>query len=234
VVPIVNLPGFGDNVAFTAEALAGIYLGKITKWNDPVLVRANGGRHLPNLDIVVVHRADGSGTTHAWTEYLAKTNPDWKIRAGAGVSPKWPVGREANGNDGVAKMVKEFGGAIGYVEFIYALQNHLSFGKVRNQKGEYIAASLESIAAAAANAMEPGGDFKVSIVDAPGVGSYPIASFTWLVFPAHIADSAKRGAIMEFLEWMLGSGQRQAAALGYLPLPSGWIAKERAAIARIQ
>lgn len=234
VVPIVNLPGFTDNVAFTPEALAGIYLGKITKWNDPVLVRANGGRHLPNLNIVVVHRADGSGTTYAWTDYLSKTNAEWKTRAGAGLSPKWPVGREANGNDGVAKMVREFGGAIGYVEFIYALQNHLSFGKVRNQKGEFVAASLESIAAAATNAMEPGDDFKVSIVDAPGVGSYPIASFTWLVFPAHIADSTKRGAIMEFLEWMLDSGQRQAAALGYLPLPSSWIAKEQAAIARIQ
>jgi phosphate transport system substrate-binding protein len=234
VVPIVNLPGSGDNVAFTPEALAGIYLGKITKWNDPILVRANGGRHLPNLDIVVVHRSDGSGTTYAWTDYLSKTNPEWKTRAGAGLSPKWPVGREANGNDGVAKMVKEFGGAIGYVEFIYALQNHLSFGKVRNQQGEFVAASLESIAAAATNAMEPGSDFKVSIADAPGGGSYPIASFTWLVIPSRIADNAKRGAIAEFLQWMLGSGQRQAAALGYLPLPQALISRERAAIARIQ
>ncbi len=234
VVPIVNLPGLGDNVAFTPEALAGIYLGKITKWNDPVLVRANGGRHLPNLDIVAIHRADGSGTTYAWTDYLSKTNPEWKTRTGAGLSPRWPVGREANGNDGVAKMVKEFGGAIGYVEFIYALQNHLSFGRVRNQNGAFVTASLESIAAAATNAMEPAGDFKVSIVDAPGAGSYPIASFTWLVFPAHIVDSAKRSAIMAFLQWMLSSGQKQAAALGYLPLPQNWIAKEQAAIARIQ
>ncbi len=234
VVPIVNLPGLGDNVAFTAEALAGIYLGKITKWNDPVLVRANGGRHLPNLDIVVVHRSDGSGTTYAWTDYLSKTNPEWKTRTGAGLSPKWPVGRETNGNDGVAKMVKEFGGAIGYVEFIYALRNHLSFGKVRNQNGEFITASLESIAAAATNAMEPGSDFKVSIADAPGAGSYPIASFTWLVFPARIADGAKRSAIADFLQWMLSSGQKQAAALGYLPLPQSWVAKEQAAIARIQ
>jgi phosphate transport system substrate-binding protein len=234
VVPIVNLPGFGDDIAFTPEALAGIYLGKITKWNDPVLVRANAGRRLPNLDIVVVHRADGSGTTYAWTDYLSKTSPDWKARTGAGLSPNWPVGREANSNDGVAKMVKEFGGAIGYVEFIYALQNHLSFGKVRNRKGEFVAASLESIAAAAESALEPGDDFKVSIADAPGAGSYPIASFTWLIVPAHIADSAKRSAIADFLQWMLSSGQRQAAALGYLPLPQGWIAKEQAAIARIQ
>jgi phosphate transport system substrate-binding protein len=234
VVPIINLPGLGDNVAFTAEALAGIYLGKITKWNDPVLVRANAGRHLPNLDIVVVHRADGSGTTYAWTDYLSRASAGWKTQAGTGLSPKWPVGREANGNDGVAKMVKEFGGAIGYVEFIYALQNHLSFGKVLNRNGEFVTASLESIGAAATNAMEPGSDFKVSIVDAPGAGSYPIASFTWLVFPAHIADGIKRGAIADFLQWMLSSGQRQAAALGYLPLPQSWIAKEQAAIARIQ
>ena len=230
VVPIVNLPGFGDNVAFTAEALAGIYLGKIKKWNDPVLIQANGGHRLPNLDIVVVHRSDGSGTTYAWTDYLSKTSAEWKTRAGAGLSPEWPVGRDANGNDGVAKMVKELGGAIGYVEFIYALQNHLSFGRVRNQKGEFVAASLESIAAATTNAMEPGSDFKVSIVDAPGAGSYPVASFTWLVVPARIADGAKRSAVVDFLKWMLGPGQRQAAALGYLPLPTNLVGKETAAI----
>jgi phosphate transport system substrate-binding protein len=234
VVPIVNLPGFGDNVAFTPEALVGIYLGKITKWNDPVLVRANAGHHLPNLDIVVIHRSDGSGTTYAWTDYLSKASSEWKSRAGAGLSPNWPVGREANGNEGVAKMVKEFGGAIGYVEFIYAVQNHLSFGKVRNRQGEFVAAGLESIAAAAANAMAPGDDFKVSIVDAPGAGSYPIASFTWLVFPTRIADSAKRGGIVDFLRWMLDSGQRQAAALGYQPLPLSLVSREQAAIARIQ
>lgn len=233
VVPIVNLPGFGANVGFTPQALAGIYLGKITKWNDPVLVHANRGRRLPNLDIVVVHRADGSGTTYAWTDYLSKTNAEWKTRVGAGLSPNWPVGRDANGNDGVAKMVKELGGSIGYVEFIYALQNHLSFGKVRNQKGEFVAASLESIAAAATSAMEPGSDFKVSIVDAPGAGSYPIASFTWLVVPARIADVAKRGAIVDFLKWMLGPGQRQAAALGYLQLPNSLVGKETAAIGGI-
>ena len=233
VVPIVNLPGFGDEVAFTPEALAGIYLGKIKKWNDPILVQANRGRRLPNLDIVVVHRADGSGTTYSWTDFLSKTNDEWKTRAGTGLAPKWPVGREANGNDGVAKLVKELGGSIGYVEFIYALQNHLSFGKVRNRNGEFVAASLESIGAAAANAMEAGSDFKVSIVDAPGAGSYPIASFTWLVIPARIADGAKRSAIVDFLRWMLGPGQRQAAALGYLALPDNLAGREAAAIGGI-
>ena len=230
VVPIVNLPGFGDDVAFTPEALAGIYLGKIKKWNDPVLTQANRGRRLPNLDIVVVHRADGSGTSYSWTDYLSKTSVEWKTQAGAGLAPKWPVGRGANGNDGVAKLVKELGGSIGYVEFIYALQNHLSFGKVRNQKGEFVAASLESIGTAVTSAMEPGSDFKVSIVDALGTGSYPIASFTWLVVPAHIQDSAKRTAIVDFLKWMLGSGQRQAAALGYLALPNSLVSREVAAI----
>jgi phosphate transport system substrate-binding protein len=233
VVPIVNLPGFGDNIAFTPEALAGIYLGKITKWNDPILVHANRGHRLPNLEIVVVHRADGSGTSFAWSDYLSKTNAEWKNQAGSGLSPKWPVGRQANGNDGVAKMVKEFGGSIGYVEFIYALQNHLSFGSVRNQNGEFVAASLESIAAAATSAIDPGGDFKVSIVDATGAGSYPIASFTWLVVPAHIPDGAKLGAITEFLKWMLGPGQKQAASLGYLPLPESLIGREQAAISGI-
>jgi phosphate transport system substrate-binding protein len=233
VVPIVNLPGFGDDIAFTPDALAGIYLGKIKKWNDPVLVQANRGRRMPNLDIVVVHRSDGSGTTYSWTDFLSKTSAEWKAQAGAGLSPKWPVGRSANGNDGVAKLVKELGGSIGYVEFIYALQNHLSFGRVRNQEGEFMEASLESIGAAATNAMEAGSDFKVSIVDAPGKGSYPIASFTWLVVPARVADTAKRNAIVDFLTWMLGPGQRQAAALGYLALPSNLAGREAASISGI-
>ena len=233
VVPIVNLPGTGDNIAFTPEALAGIYLGKIKKWNDPILARANRGHHLPDLDIVVVHRSDGSGTSYSWTDFLSKTNEEWKARAGTSLAPKWPVGEGAEGNDGVAKLVKELGGSIGYVEFIYAVQNHLSFGRVRNQKGEFIPASLESVAAAATNAMEPSRDFKVSIVDAPGAGSYPIASFTWLVVPARIPDIDKRVAISDFLKWMLGPGQKQAAALGYLALPGSLIDREAAAIRSI-
>jgi phosphate transport system substrate-binding protein len=234
VVPIVNLPGNGDNISFTPEALAGIYLGKIKKWNDPILAQANRGHHLPDLDIVVIHRADGSGTSYSWTDFLSKTNEEWRQRAGASLAPKWPVGRQAMGNEGVAQLVKELGGSIGYVEFIYALQNHLSYGKVRNQQGEFVAANLESIAAAATNAMEPARDFKVSITDAPGAGSYPIASFTWLVVPSRIADAAKRGAIVDFLKWMLGPGQRQAAALGYLALPNSLIPREVAAIEAIR
>jgi phosphate transport system substrate-binding protein len=232
VVPIVNLPGFAGDVAFTPESLAGIYLGKIRKWNDPVLRQANPGLRLPDLDIVVVHRAEGSGTSYAFTDYLSKTSSEWKAQVGAGLEPHWPIGRPAAGNDGVAKLVKELGGSIGYVEFIYALQNHLSFGRVRNRNGEFVAASLEGIAAAS-RSVEIGDDFKASIVNAPGAGAYPIASFTWLVVPAHVADEGKRNALAGFLKWMLGPGQTQAAALGYLALPRELVSREEIAIARI-
>lgn len=234
VVPIVNLPGFTSDVSFTPEALAGIYLGKITKWNDPVLRKANPRLRLPALDIIVVHRSDGSGTSYAWTDYLSKTSADWKAQVGTGLAPQWPVGRAAAGNDGIAKLVKEFGGSIGYVEFIYALQNHLSFGKVRNQQGEFLPASLDSIGAAVTNSVALNGGLKGSIVDPPGRGAYPIASFTWFLIPAQIADEAKRKAVLEFLAWMLGEGQRQAAALGYVALPTDVLDREKAAITHIQ
>jgi phosphate transport system substrate-binding protein len=233
VVPIVNLPGIPETISFTPEALSGIFLGKITKWNDPILKRANRGLNLPDLDIVVVHRADGSGTSYAFTDYLSKTSPEWKAEVGSSLTPKWPAGRAATGNDGVAKLVKELGGSIGYVEFIYALQNHLSYGRIRNQNGEFVEASLESIAAAVKHSPDIRDDFKASIVDPPGEGAYPIASFTWLVVPAHIADNKKRSAITAFLKWVLGPGQRQAAALGYLALPKELVIREEAAIAQI-
>jgi phosphate transport system substrate-binding protein len=235
VVPIVNLPGFSGDIAFTPEALAGIYLGKITKWNDPILRQANKGIRLPDLDIVVVHRADGSGTSYAWTDFLSRTVPEWKAQAGSSLAPKWPIGRAANGSEGVASLVKEMGGSIGYVEYIYALQHHLSFGKVRNRAGEFLAAaSLESIAASVSHAAPMDDGFKISIVNAPGAGAYPIASFTWLVIPAHIADHSKRSAIAGFLKWMLGPGQTQSAALGYLALPKDLVNREQAAIGGIQ
>lgn len=234
VVPIVNLPGVPESIAFTPEALADIYLGKIRKWNDPIIRRVNRGVNLPDLDIVVVHRADGSGTSYAWTDFLSKVSPEWKAEVGSSLSPKWPAGRAAAGNDGVAKMVREYGGSIGYVEFLYALQNHLSFGRIRNQNGEFVEASLESIAAAVDHSPDIRDDFKASIANAPGEGSYPIASFTWIMVPAHIPDESKRNAITAFLKWMLGPGQRQAAALGYLALPNTILAREQAEIARIR
>jgi phosphate transport system substrate-binding protein len=234
VVPVVNLPGLSGDIAFTPEALAGIYLGKIKKWNDPILTRANRGLHLPDLDIVVVHRAEGSGTSYAWTDYLSKTSPEWKAQVDTSLIPKWPTGLGADGNDGVSKLVKEQSGSIGYVEFIYALQNHLSYGRVRNRNGEFIIASLESIAAAVSHSVKISGDFKVSIVDAPGAGVYPISTFTWVVVSSHIEDAAKRKALTGFLQWMVGPAQRQAAALGYLPIPKDVASREEAAIARIQ
>lgn len=233
VVPVVNLSGLSSDIAFTPEALAGIYLGKIKKWNNPILTRANRGLHLPDLDIAVVHRADGSGTSYVWTDYLSKISPEWKAQVGTSLAPKWPVGLEANGNDGVSKLVKGRPGSIGYVEFIYALQNHLTYGRVRNRDGKFVSASLESIAAAASHSMKMSRDFKVSIVDTSGAGVYPISSFTWIVVPVRTANDAKRNALTGFLQWMLGPGQRQAAALGYLPLPKDVTIREEAAIARI-
>ena len=233
VVPILNLPGFSGEVCFTPEALAGIFLGKITRWNDPILRQANRGVTLPDLEIEVVHRSDGSGTSFAFTDFLSKTVPDWKTRVGSGLAPQWPTGRAADGNEGVGDLVKEIGGSIGYVEYIYALQKHLSFGKVRNRAGEFVAASLESISVAVNRAAAIPDDFQVSLVDAPGAGAYPIASFTWLVVPAHIADDQRRAAITSFLRWMLGPGQAQAAALGYLALPKELVVREETAISAI-
>jgi len=233
VVPVVNLSGLPSDIAFTPEALAGIYLGKIKKRNDPILTRANRGIHLPDLDIAVIHRADGSGTSYVWTDYLSKISPQWKAQVGTSLAPKWPVGQEANVNDGVAKLVKERAGSIGYVEFIYALQNHLTYGRVRNRDGKFVSASLESIAAAASRSMKVTQDSQAAIVDAPGADVYPISSYTWIVVPVHTANDATRNALTGFLHWILDAGQRQAAALGYLPLPQDVVIKEEAAIARI-
>lgn len=230
VVPIVNLPGVTGQIAFTPEALAGIYLGKIRKWNDPALREANRGVRLPELDIVVVHRAEGSGTSYAFTDFLAKNVPEWQRAVGAAMAPKWPAGRGAAGNDGVAKLVKELGGSIGYVEYIYALRNQLSYGKVRNRSGAFVEASLESIDEAARSSLPAGSDFKTSLVEAAAAGAYPISSYTWLVVPARMADEAKRAALSGFLTWMLGPGQAQAAALGYAALPKDVVARETAAI----
>jgi phosphate transport system substrate-binding protein len=231
VVPVVNIPGFSSDIAFTPEALAGIYLGKIKKWNHPLLKQANPRLRLPDLDIVVVHRADGSGTSYTWAHYLSRTNPEWTAEVGSGLPTNWPVGRAAIGNEGVAKLVKELGGSIGYVEFIYALQNHLSFGSVRNQKGRFVTADLDSIGAAATDSLDS--NFKGSIVNASGADAYPLASFTWFVIPAHIASPDKREAVVGFLKWMLGPGVKQAAALGYVALPSSVVSREEAAIAKI-
>jgi phosphate transport system substrate-binding protein len=217
VVPIYNLKDLGQDLKFTPEALAGIYLGKITKWNDPVIKSANRGMSLPDANIVVIHRSDSSGTTYVWSDYLSKISPEWGTAVGAGMTLRWPTGMPAEYNEGVAATVQRTPHSIGYVELVYAIQHQLSFGAVRNAAGEYIRANLESVTAAATAAMT--GDDHASITNAPGKDSYPIATFTFLLWPREINDSKKKAALLELLQWALTNGQKECSALGYAPLP---------------
>jgi phosphate transport system substrate-binding protein len=220
---------------FTPQTLAGIFLGKITKWNDPAIAAANPGVRLPAQDIVVVHRSDGSGTTYIWTDYLSKVSDEWRTRVGRGTSVNWPVGLGGKGNEGVAGLVKQTPYALGYVELVYAIQNKMPYGSVRNAAGTFTKATLESVSAAAASvAASMPEDFRVSITNPSGANAYPIASFTWLLIPARIEDPVKRAAIKDFLTWMLGPGQQHAEPLAYAKLPSEVVARETKAIALIQ
>jgi phosphate transport system substrate-binding protein len=233
LVPTYNLPGLAD-LKFSSEMLAGIFLGKIAKWNDAKIAKANPGIKLPATDIIVVHRSDGSGTTFVFTDYLSKISPEWKAGPGANTSIKWPTGVGQQGNEGVAGMVKQTPGAVGYVELIYALKNKMEYGSVQNAAGVYLKANLESVTAAAAGAAKSmPADFRVSITNAPGKDAYPIASFTWLLIPTQIQDSSKRTALVSFLKWMLADGQKDCAALGYAPLPKEVVARELKQIAQI-
>lgn len=234
VVPTFNVPGVNKDLNFTPEALAGIFLGTVKKWNDPALVKTNPGVNLPARDILVVHRSDGSGTTFVWTDYLSKVSPAWKSRVGAGTAVRWPVGLGAKGNEGVSGLVKQTPNSIGYVELVYALQNKMAYGSVRNQQGTFVKADLNSVTAAAAGASaNMPGDFRVSITDAPGKGAYPISSFTWLLIPSKIDNPQKKQALVGFLHWMLTDGESMAAPLGYAPLPAAVVAKESKAIAAV-
>ncbi len=220
---------------FTPEALAGIFLGKITKWNDPAIADVNKGVTLPAEDIVVVHRADGSGTTYCWTDYLSKVSEEWKTKVGKGTSVNWPVGLGGKGNEGVTGTVKNTPDSIGYVELIYAESNKIPYGNVKNAAGVFVKASLASVTAAAAGAAkEMPDDFRVSITNAPGKAVYPISTFTWLLIPEKFTDSAKRDAIKGFLKWALADGQSYAEALSYAKLPKEVVAKEVKAINKIQ
>jgi phosphate transport system substrate-binding protein len=232
-VPSYNISGVATDLKFTPEALAGIYLGKITKWNDPAIASANPGVKLPANDIVVVYRADGSGTTYIWTDYLSKVSDEWKSKVGKGTSVKWPAGVGGKGNEGVSGLIKQTPDSIGYVELIYAVQNHLPYGLVKNASGAFVKATLEGVSAAAAGATIPD-DFRVSITNAPGKAAYPISSFTWLLIPAKIDDAAKRDAIKGFLTWMMTSGQQFCEPLAYAKLPKEVVAKEQKAIAMVQ
>jgi phosphate transport system substrate-binding protein len=233
VVPIYNLPSVARDLRFTPDALAGIFLGRIHKWNDPALRAVNRGIRLPDSEIVVVHRSDGSGTTFVWTDYLSKVSPEWRAAAGTGATVSWPTGVGAEHNEGVAERVSQTPNSIGYAEFIYAVQNRLAYGSVRNAAGKFVQADLVSIQKAVP-ARDIPEDFRVSITDAAAPDAYPIASFTYWLVPARIADPAKKQAITGFLEWMLTSGQRQAGALGYVALPDAVVARERQAIAKIR
>jgi phosphate transport system substrate-binding protein len=222
VVPTYNLPGLSRAVRFTPELLADIFLGKVTKWNDPRLVAENPGANLPNADILVVHRSDGSGTTYVWVDYLTKVSPEWARKVGRGTSVNWPVGLGGRGNEGVAATVRQTPGAIGYVELGYAEQTKMAVGQVRNSAGNFITPNVQTVTAAAAGAMATMGsntDFRVSITNPDGAQAYPIASFTWLLVRKEYPDAAKARELVKFVWWAATDGQSQAPRLGYAPLP---------------
>ena len=233
-VPAYNIPGVSGELKFTPEALAGIFLGKISKWNDKALTAVNPGVNLPDKEIIVVHRSDGSGTTFIWTDYLSKVSAEWKSQVGADTSVKWPIGIGQKGNEGVAGSIRQLSGAIGYVELIYAVQNNIPYGSVRNSAGAFIKASLDSVTAAAASVPKMPDDFRVSITNAPGKDAYPISSFTWLLIPAQSKDAAKGKILADFLNWMVSDGQKMTASLSYAPLPGNVVAKVKEAVKQVK
>jgi phosphate transport system substrate-binding protein len=218
VVPSFNVPGVSD-IKFSGDVLADIYLGKIANWNDGRIAKDNPGVSLPNLKIIVVHRSDGSGTSYIFTDYLSKVSPDWANGPGKGASPAWPVGVGGKGNPGVAGLVRKLPGSIGYVELLYALQNKISFGEVKNAAGNWEKASIDGVTAAAASVKTMPADYRVSITNAPGANAYPISSFTYLLVPLKFPDAAKGKVIKDMLSWIVNSGENEAAGLSYAPLP---------------
>jgi len=233
VVPAYNVPGVSGEIKFTPQSLAGIFLGKITSWNDPALTKENASLNLPNQPIVVVHRSDGSGTTFIFTDYLSKVSSEWQSSVGKGTSVKWPLGLGNKGNEGVAGMIRQLPGSIGYVELIYAVQNKIPYGVVKNAAGTYVKASLESTTAAAASVKTMPADFRVSITNAPGKDAYPISSFTWLLIPAQSRDN-KGKILADFLTWMVDDGQKMTQELTYAPLPESVAQKVKAAIKEVK
>jgi phosphate transport system substrate-binding protein len=235
VVPVYNIPGVSAELKFTGPVLANIFLGTITKWNDPALAQLNPDAKLPATDITVVHRSEGSGTTYIFVDYLSKVSPEWKKRVGIATSVNWPVGVGGKGNEGVSGLVGQTPGAIGYVELIFALQNKISYGSVQNAAGKFVRASTDSVTAAAASAtksMPP--DFRVSITNAPGDTTYPISSFTWLLFYENPKDKAEARIMVDFLKWALTDGQKYATELGYAPLPKEVVDLEMKTLPRIK
>jgi phosphate transport system substrate-binding protein len=234
VVPAYNIPGVSGEVKFTPDALAGIFLGRITKWNDKAITSANPGVNFPDKDIVVIHRSDGSGTTFIFTDYLSKVSADWKSQVGSNTSVKWPLGLGGKGNEGVAGFIRQTPGAIGYVELIYALQNNIAYGSIRNAAGVFLKASLEGVTAAAASAPTMPADFRVSITDAPGKDASPLSSFTWLLIPQQSKDAAKGKILADFLNWMVTDGQKMTSVLSYAPLPENVVQKVKDTIKQVK
>ena len=235
VVPVYNVPGIEAELRFTGPVLANIYLGRITKWNDAAIKTLNPNVNLPGTEITVVHRSDGSGTTYIWVDYLSKISADFRKTVGVATSVNWPVGVGGKGNEGVAGLVKQTPGAVGYVELIYALQSKIAYGAVQNQTGEFVRASTETVSNAAAGAARTmPRDFRVSITNAPGRDVYPISSFTWLLFNERPSDRVKSRTMVDFVRWALTDGQRFAAELGYAPLPKEVVAQEMQALSRIR
>ena len=234
VVPAYNVPGVTGELKFTPEALAGIFLGKITSWNDPAIAKANPGVNLPNQTIIVIHRSDGSGTTYIFTDYLSKVSSEWQNGPGKGTSVKWPVGLGGKGNEGVAGMIRQMQGGIGYIELIYAVQNKITYGSVKNAAGSFVNATLESVTAAAASAKNMPPDFRVSITNAPGKDAYPISSFTWLLIPEKSKEASKGKILADFLTWMVDDGQKMTSELAYAPLPESVASKVKGVIKQVQ
>ena len=234
-VPVYNLPGLSAELKFTGPLLADIFLGKVKKWNDPAIAKVNAGVTLPDTDITVVHRSDGSGTTYIWVDYLSKVSPEWKEKVGVATSVNWPAGVGGKGNEGVAGLVSQTPGSIGYVELIYALQNKILFGAVQNASGEFVKATTESVtASAAAAAASMPADFRVSITDAAGAGAYPVSSFTWLLLYEDPKDKAQSKAMVDFMKWALTDGQQFASQLGYAPLPQDVVKQELVALEKVK
>ena len=229
VVPAYNIPGVTQEVKFTPEILAGIFMGKISNWTDAAIAKANPDIKFPNQSITVVHRSDGSGTSYIFTDYLSKVSSDWQGGPGKGTSVKWPVGVGGKGNEGVAGMIRQLPGSLGYIELIYALQNKINYGSVKNSSGQFIKASLDSTTAAAAGVEMPA-DFRVSITNPAGKTAYPIASFTWLLIPTNPTDKAKGKMVKDMVLWALDNGEGMASGLSYAPLPKEVVEKVKAAV----
>jgi phosphate transport system substrate-binding protein len=233
VVPVFNVPGVSD-IRFSSDVLADIYLGKISTWNDGRIAKDNPGVKLPDQKIIVVHRSDGSGTSYIFTDYLSKVSKDWANGPGKGTSPSWPVGVGGKGNEGVAGLVRQLPGAIGYVELIYALQNKITYGAMKNPAGNWVKASIAGVTEAAASMKKMPDDFRVSITNAPGATAYPISSFTWLLIPLKSADPAKGKVIKDLMSWIVKSGESDVSSLSYAPLPQNVVDKELKAIYALQ